>query len=108
MKVPPHVVRLYLKTARRYKKLVSKLQRESVSTYQRKTFLHKLKKLLKRLRDLHAQLKIAAVTGTVALVLNTTTTMAQETPPASALGPFVKQDRINNPLREPIFNGPDP
>ena len=108
MKVPPHIVRLYVKTARRYNKIVTKLQRETVSPYQRKTFLHKLRTLLRRLRDLQAQLKIAAATGTVTLALNVTTALAQEVPPASALGPFIKQDRINNPLREPIFNDSDP
>ena len=109
MNVAPHLVRHYIKTTRRYKKLISKLQRETVSTYRRKTFLHQLRKLLKKLRDLHAQLKIAAITGTVVLMLNTSPVQAQSPePPASALGPFVKQNRLSNPLREPLLTNDEP
>src|SRR5690349_576729 len=108
MKVPPHVLRLYAKTARRYRKIFAKLHRETVSPYQRKTFLHKLKKLLRTLRELESQLKIAAATGTVALILNASPVQGQTSEQAAALGPFVKQNRVNNPLREPIFTGESP
>ena len=107
MKVPLHIIRLYLKTARKYNKVVSRLQRGTVSTYQRKTFLQKLKKLLRTLRELEGQLKIAAATSTVVLMLNTTPVQAQDVP-TSTLGPFVRQNRAVNPLREPLFTGDDP
>lgn len=107
MKVPPHVLRLYVKTARRYKKIFARLHRETVSPYERKTFLHKLRKLLRTLRELEAQLKIAAATGTIVLMLNANVAQAQTSEQTAALGPFVKQNRANNPLREPIFTGED-
>ena len=99
MKVPPHVISLYVRTARRYKKLISKINRQPSASYQRKTFIHELRKLLKKLRELQLQLKIAAAAGTVVLLLNSTPVQAQST-----LGPFVAHDRRSNPLREPLFN----
>lgn len=107
MKVPPHLIGLYKKTARRYNKLISKIQRDTVSSYERNTFLHRLKKLFKKLKHLEAQLKIAAATGVIVLSLNSGQLQAQ-TAPASTLGPFVKQNRIANPLREPLFTGDTP
>lgn len=107
MEVPPHLISLYRKTARRYNKLISKIHRETVSSYERKTFLHQLKKLLRKLRDLQAQLKIAVATGAVVLLLNAGQAQAQTTP-SSTLGPFVKQNRIVNPLPEPLFTGENP
>lgn len=107
MKIPPHLISLYIKTARRYKKLISKIQRETASSYQRKTFAQQLKKLGKKLQDLQLQLKIAAATGTVILILNTSPAQAQA-PNLTSLGPFVKLDRLNNPLREPLFTGQEP
>lgn len=107
MKVPPHIVGLYFKTARKYNKVVSKLQRPTVSPYERKSFLQKLKKLLRTLRTLEAQVKIAAATGGVILFLNSNPASAQA-PASSTLGPFVKQSRMLNPLREPLFTGENP
>ncbi|MGC1242044.1 MAG: FG-GAP-like repeat-containing protein [Chryseosolibacter sp.] len=102
MKVPHHLIRLYVKTSRRYKKLISKLHREKESTYQRKTFLLELKKVLKTLRHLQAHLKVAVATGTVVLLLNSNNAQAQTTI-QDPLGPFVRQSRLTNPLREPLF-----
>lgn len=108
MKVAPHLIRLYVKTSRRYKKLISKLQRNALtSSYERARCLHELRKVVARLRALRTQLRLAAATGTVALLLNTGQAMAQTTVP-STLGPFVKQNRLTNPLREPILTGDDP
>src|SRR5687768_12918500 len=107
MKVPPHLIGLYKKTARRYNKLISNIQRDTVSSYERNTFLHQLKKLFKKLKHLEAQLKIAAATGTIALLLNSGQVHAQSLP-ASTLGPFVKQNRLVNPLPEPVFTGRNP
>lgn len=99
MKVSPHLIRLYLRTSKRYKKVFSRLNREAVSAYQRNQLLQEIPKLLRKLRELRLQLRIAAATGVVVLALNVNTAHAQTNP----LGPFVLQGRTNNPLREPIF-----
>lgn len=104
MTIAPHLIRLYFKTSRRYRKLISRLRRESLSAWQRKTFLHELRKVVRKLRGLQSQLKIAAATGTLVLMLNAGEVQAQ-TAPGPTVGPFVRQDRLNNPLREPIFIG---
>lgn len=101
MKVTPHLIRLYLMTVKRCRKLRSRLQRGPATEFQRKTLLQQLKKILRRLRALHTQLRLAAATGTVVLALNVGQAQAQGTP--STLGPFVPQNRLVNPLREPIF-----
>jgi len=107
LKVPPHIIRLYVKTARRYRKLSLRVRRGIGSSYQRQTYLQKLRKIARTLQDLEVQLKVAAVTASLVLVLNTSPAQAQEVA-SSSLGPFVKHDRSTNPLREPIFNGSDP
>src|SRR5690606_8188790 len=100
----PHIVRLYVKSSRRCRKLVSKLRRDAMTPYQRKTLLHELRKLLHRLRRLQLQLRIAAATGAVVLCLDAGTAMAQ-IKPAFTFGPFHKHDRLTNPLPEPIITG---
>lgn len=107
MNVPHHLIRLYVKTSRRYNKLISKLHRHSLSVYQRKTFLSQIRKVGRTLRGLHAQLRIAAAAGTVALTLNATSAHAQ-TVTSNTLGPFVLHNRLTNPLREPIITGEQP
>ena len=107
MNVTPHLIRLYVRTSRRYKKIISRLQRQSVTTWQRKTFLYELQKLARRLRGLQAQLRITAATGTLVLMLNAGQLQAQ-TIPTPTLGPFIKQDRLTNPLREPVFTNREP
>lgn len=106
MKVPLHIRRLYSRTARRYKKLLNKLNRAGLSAYQRRTFADQIRKLVRRLRELEAQLRIAAAGGAVVLMLNATPAKAQDAGdlPFSTLGPFVQQDRENNPLREPLIH----
>src|SRR5688572_18007837 len=108
MKVPPHILRLYARTAKKYRKIFAKIHRESITAYQRKTFLQKLRKLVRTLRQLESQLKIAAATGGLLLALNTNHALAQTQEPHQGLGPFVKQLRTNNLLREPILTHMEP
>src|SRR5690606_31045962 len=93
---------------RRYKKLATKLRRTDTTSYQRKTFLHQLRKLLRKLRYLEGQLKLAMATGAVALMLQATPAKAQEDPAFYTVGPFSKVPRQDNPLREPIFTNSRP
>lgn len=99
MKVSPHLIRLYLRTSKRYKKLFSRLHNDAVPSYRRSVLLREVRKLARKLRELRLQLRIAMATGAVVLALNVNTADAQNNP----LGPFVLQDRSVNPLREPIF-----
>ena len=102
MKVPSHVIRLYHRTVRRYKKIASRLRNpDKTSPYQYQVLLQQLKKLKKKITDLHFQLKIATATGVLFLTLSITDAQGQ-----TNNGPFNLQPRSNNPLREPFkFDG---
>ena len=102
MKVPTHIVGLYNKSVRRYKKLTSRLKKQKHTTgYGYHVLLHQLKKLEKKIAGLQFQLKIATATGAVVLALQLTPAQAQTTH-----GPFSLQPRHLNPLREPYkFDG---
>src|SRR5688572_29611000 len=100
MKVSPHFLRLYSKTARRYKKLANRLRRQvssgkfqQQSEYAQKEFIFQLRKIKKRLLNLRLQLKLATAAGATALVLSASAANAQTT-----LGPFERQERHLNPL----------
>ena len=115
MKVPPQLISLYWKTARKYRKLATRIHRQGITPYQRHNLLQRLHKVLRKLEEVRTQLRMAAATGTLVLLLNQTPASAQLSPITDApvptpnpLGPFVKQDRINNPLREPLFTGWEP
>jgi gliding motility-associated-like protein len=104
MKVSPHFLRLYDKTSRRYRKLIIRLKRQVAngsfhhrSEYAQGEFLFELKKLKKRLIDLKVQLKLAAAVGTITFFASTSISTAQ-----TSLGPFDRQPRYLNPLREPF------
>ncbi len=98
MKVSSHLVGLYHRTVRRYRKLAVRLNRETnPSTYRYAALVQRLRKLRRKIEKLHVQLKIAAATG-VLIVGATLSSVAQTT----NNGPFVRQPRHLNPLREPF------
>lgn len=108
MKTPSHIIVLYHRTVRRYKKLKNRLKKYTTSpdcsTYKRNVVIEQLVKLRRKLQDLQLQLKVAVCAGAIALVLDTSSAKAQTT-----LGPFVERDRVNNPLRGPLeFEFPSP
>ncbi|MFZ6013337.1 MAG: FG-GAP repeat domain-containing protein, partial [Bacteroidota bacterium] len=105
MKISPHLLRAYCKSVRRYKKLASRLKKQvssgyfsQQSAYTQREFLQRLRKLQRVLFHLRTQIKLATAAGAAVLFLQGSPGHAQQ-----ALGPFVQQSRINNPLREPIF-----
>ncbi len=98
MKIAPHLIGLYHRTLRRYRKLATRLKRETDPTaYTYTTLLRKLRKLRRRIENLHVQLRIAAATG-ILVVGAALSTQAQTT----NNGPFVRQPRHANPLRDPF------
>jgi hypothetical protein len=108
MKVSPHFLRLYYKTARRYKKLTKRLKKQvstgefqQKSDYYRKEFFFQLDKLRKKLLSLRGQVKLAAAAGVTALVLSATSANAQ----IDGVGPFQETSREKNPLPPPISFG---
>src|SRR5690349_11682400 len=98
MKVSPHLIRLYFRTAKRYRKLTSKLKKQistgqfhERSAYAQNEFLAQLLKLRKTLQNLRAQLKLAAAATVTGIVLNVATTQAQSSIPTNPLGAFEYQ-----------------
>jgi hypothetical protein len=108
MKVSPHFLRLYYKTARRYKKLTKRLKKQvstgefqQKSDYYRKEFFFQLDKLRKKLLSLRGQVKLAAAAGATALVLSATSASAQ----FDGVGPYQEATRDKNPLPPPFSLG---
>ena len=102
MQPHPHLIRLYNRTIRRYRKLTARLgKHDDPSSFSYRTLVAQLRKLRRRLAELHGQLKVAVAAGVVVMTLSTGTAQAQTNP-----GPFVRQGRETNPLREPFrFQG---
>ncbi len=67
-----------------------------ITYYKRSALIVRLKKLAKRVKGLHWQIKLAALGGLAAA------TPAQEASAQATLGPFQFQTRANNPLRYPL------
>ncbi len=102
MKVSPHLVGLYNRSVRRYRKLSAQLRRQTnPAGYTYQTILARLRKLRRKIATLQVQLKIATATGVVALSLSISPAEAQMN-----TGPMVPQTRYQNPLRESfLFEG---
>lgn len=97
MLIPRHLVGLYNRTVRRYKKVATRLEREkNHNTYRYITLLERLRKLRRKILNLQAQLKLGIATGAivVGLSLNSEAQVTHS-------GPFNYQPRHLNPLREP-------
>ncbi|MDQ2656353.1 MAG: VCBS repeat-containing protein, partial [Bacteroidota bacterium] len=96
MKVSPHLVGLYNRSVRRYRKLSAQLRRQTnPAGYTYQTILARIRKLRRKIATLQVQLKIATATGVVALALSISPAEAQMN-----TGPMVPQSRYQNPLRE--------
>ncbi len=94
------VTQLYFATSAKYRKLKARVDKsiqsgrfKKLSQRKRTSLLAKLKRLYKRLRDLHLQLKLAGATAAFSLV--TSFGASAQTP-----GPFVQNDAAN-PLPAP-------
>lgn len=104
MNVPSHIIGLYYRTVKRYRKLATKLKRErNRAGYRYLTLAQKLKKLRKKIEALQLQLKIAAASGAFMLAVGAANPSHAQT---TNIGPYFWQPRHLNPLREPyIFDG---
>ncbi|MEX2234373.1 MAG: FG-GAP-like repeat-containing protein [Cyclobacteriaceae bacterium] len=99
MKVPHHIIGLYHRSVRRYQKLISRLKKEEDNgCFKYRSLLRQLRKLRKKIADLHFQLKIATASGILLLGLGVGTSNAQ-----TNNGPFSLQTRSANPLKAPFF-----
>ncbi len=78
MKVPTHVIGLYHKSVRRYRKIIARIRKNhDNSSYQYRILINALRKLRKKIADLHFQLKIALASGVLGLSLSVNPTNAQ-------------------------------
>ncbi len=98
MKIPAHLIGLYNRTLRRYRKLSTRLKREQdTGTFHYLTLVRKLRKLRRKIADLQVRLKVAVAAGVLVVGISLSSN-AQTT----NNGPFVRQPRSQNPLREPF------
>src|SRR5690606_7845638 len=97
MNVPSHIIGLYYRTVKRYRKLATKLKRErNRAGYRYLTLAQKLKKLRKKIEALQLQLKIAAASGAFMLAVGAANPSHAQT---TNIGPYFWQPRHLNPLR---------
>lgn len=96
------LVRLYNRTVRRYRKLISRLGRQNdPASFSYRTLLHRLRKIRRKLSELHGQLKVAVAAGVVFFAMSAGDAHGQSNP-----GPFVRLNRDSNPLPPPfLFQG---
>jgi gliding motility-associated-like protein len=109
MSASPHLLRLYWKTFRRYRKISRRYQRDIESgeffqnaLFEQRSFLDTLRKIRERFLRLRAQLRLAIAGGVVFIGLSNSS-FGQ-----TSLGPFELQSRSKNPLREPLYIGQRP